>query len=270
MPIVSIIMSAYKKDNPIHLKKAILSIITQTLTDIEVIIIGDGELSLEQLSVLEEYIKADERVKVYRNEQNMGLGYSMNRAISLSRGKYIARMDADDISLPERLEKQVLYLEEHQDCDLVGTFAYEIDENENIVFHKRLPVTSDDIYYFLAKRDPFIHPSVMFRRNFFDKVGNYNIKVPLGIEDTELWCRAFLLKRTKGANIPEFIYIFRAGSGFYNRRRGLGNGIQELKLRCNHIRQNKLSPHYYIYPVTMFIVRMLPRKVVKLIYNVAR
>ena len=268
MPQVTVLMSVYVRIDPGYLEKAIASILAQTFDDFEFTIIADGRLTSCQQETLKRYAAADTRLTILQNDQRRGLSYSMNLGISLSKSDYVARMDADDVSLPERLEKQIALLEDHKDIEIVGTFVYEIDDADRIVFRKRLPVGPADLALFLAKRDPFVHPTVVFRRNVFGKVGLYNQELRTN-QDTDLWCRSFIAG-ARGANIPEFLYLFRRDKDFFDRRRGYRYAFNVLKLRCGYIRRIGLSFRYYTFPLLEFPVRVAPEFVTRAMFAVAR
>jgi glycosyltransferase involved in cell wall biosynthesis len=118
----------------------------------------------------------------------MGLTKSLNKAIRLARGEFIARMDADDIALPERFEKQVDFLEKHSDVALLGTAYYEIDEEGEVIGEKVFPHKDEEIKKIILKYNPFFHASVMVRREVFEIVGLYDESIPFA-QDYDLWLR---------------------------------------------------------------------------------
>jgi len=268
VPQVSVVMSVHRRVEPRFLEKAVTSIQVQTLKDYEFIIVLDGELTSGQIDILERAKKIDSRVTLLHSERRMGVAYSLNQAIVSSKSEYIARMDADDVSLPTRLERQVAFLEGHGSIDLVGTFAYEVDEEEKILFSKHLPVNSKELSMLLAKRDPFVHPTVIFRATFFERVGLYSSDF-LGLEDTELWSRAFTAG-ILGANIGEFLYMFRVDRDFLKRRRGKVYAREEARLRWNYIRDSRLPLYNCIYPLLTFSMRISPEWVLRRLYKFAR
>jgi glycosyltransferase involved in cell wall biosynthesis len=231
-------------------------------------IVVDGMLTSEQNEILERSSRNDSRIALLQNGEQMGIAYSLNRAIIYSKSKYIARMDADDVSLPERLERQVAFLERNREIDLVGTCAYEVDEEQRIVFKKYMPVNSSELPSFLAKRNPFIHPTVVFRRRFFERVGLYSSAF-FRNEDTDLWCRAFAAG-IAGANLGEFLYLFRVDKNFLDRRRGKVHAIEEASLRWNYIRNSGLPFYNFVYPLLTFSMRMTPEWTLRLLYRFAR
>lgn len=179
-PQVNVIMSIYNGEK--QLRESIESILNQTFTDFEFIIVNDGSTD-GSLEIIESYI--DSRIQIIDNEENIGLTKSLNKAIKKARGKYIARQDADDISLPTRLELQHEYLEKHPEVALLGTGIYVInemgDEIEKRIMHPN-PKKS------LLNGNRFIHGSVMFRKSVIDEIGAYNETLKYA-QDYELWLR---------------------------------------------------------------------------------
>lgn len=213
MPKISVIMSVYNGEK--FLEEAVLSVLNQTYKDFEFIIIDDGstDSSLEMLGGFE---KKDERIRLV-SRKNKGLTPSLNEGIKLAQGEYIARMDGDDISMPERFEKQLDFLEKNKEIALCGTWAINIDENGNEIGEYKTPTTHKEIKKMILFHNPFIHPSVMIRKSVFEKVGLYSEHFK-HIEDYELWTR--VLAHFKTANIQEFLLKYRiTGNGVTRKNR---------------------------------------------------
>jgi len=197
-PKISVVMSVYNGEK--HLRESIESILNQTFTDFEFIIVNDGSTD-NSLEIITSY--DDERIKIINNEENIGLTKSLNKAIKQARGVYIARQDADDISLSNRLELQFKFLEKHPEVALLGTGIYVIDENgdeiEKRIMHPN-PKRS------LLKGNRFIHGSVMFRKSVIDELGAYNETLRYS-QDYELWLR--LSKEYDVRNLTVPLYKLR-------------------------------------------------------------
>ena len=181
---ISVIMSVY--DEPIEwLSQAVDSIIAQTLIDFEFIIIVDNpNLKKNIKEYLESLIEKDNRVSVFYNETNIGLALSLNRGISLSNGDFLARMDADDISFPERLELEMDFLAK-QDADMVSTSGYVIDENSKVI--KRMDDLNIDPSNDLLYSNCILHPSVLMKKSVAVQLGCYrNFRRS---QDYDLWLR---------------------------------------------------------------------------------
>ncbi|WP_101689598.1 glycosyltransferase family 2 protein [Dysgonomonas massiliensis] len=200
MPKVSILMPVYNAEK--YLIEAVDSILNQTFRDWELIIINDGstDRSRELLSQI-----ADNRVIIVDNEKNLGLIDTLNKGINLSKGEYIARMDADDISTSERIEKQVQFMDSHPHHIMCGTNALVIDNSGKVTGKIRNLTDNQFLQINLLFSNPFIHPSMMIRRdilrsNLYDKQYKH-------IEDYELWCRIALLGEV--ANLQDDLLLYR-------------------------------------------------------------
>ena len=200
-PKVSVVMSVYNGEK--YLREAIESILNQTFTDFEFIIINDGSTDRTG-EILSNY--NDSRM-VIREQGNKGLAQSLNRGIRKSRGQYIARMDADDISNAERLEKQVSFLDTHPEYVMVGTNAMVMDKDGVMLYETNLSRNDEEIRVFLNSGNPFYHGSVMFRRDAVLKAGLYDETVVQYFEDYLLWHKLAVLG--KMANFPDVLYYYR-------------------------------------------------------------
>ena len=146
----------------------------------------------------------DSRIKVIR-QKNSGLALSLNKGISIATGAWIARMDADDVSMPMRLEKQLSYLEKHPEIDVLGTAAHLKAANGEDLGVKRMPESHDLLIQGMHKSSPFIHPSVMMRRKMLMSVGGYSENI-MRAQDYELWSRIF--KKYTFHNLQEPLLIY--------------------------------------------------------------
>lgn len=200
-PMVTVLMSVYNGEK--FLKEAMDSILTQTFTDFEFLIINDGSTD-NSVKIIESY--NDSRIRLINNEKNLKLIASLNKGISLARGKYIARMDCDDISSPMRLEKEVDFLENSLEYGLVGTFYTVIDGTGKEQYNKSYPSSNDLIKLFLSLNCPLAHGSIMGRTELF-RQNLYGSEEYSAVEDYELWTR--MTKVTKIHNIPEYLFKYR-------------------------------------------------------------
>ena len=186
-PFVSIIMSCFNETDQ-ELKSSIESILNQSYRDFEFIIVNDNPQKDRLKKILESYKLDDIRVKIINNETNIGLAKSLNKALSFSRGKYIARMDADDISYPNRLEKQVEYFKAHIDCDIISTNRDDIDEEDNIIRKSSAIIVDDKAIPQILKYGSIItHPSVMIKAETLKKLNGY--RAFKSSQDYDLWLR---------------------------------------------------------------------------------
>jgi glycosyltransferase involved in cell wall biosynthesis len=200
-PNVTVLMSVYNAEK--YLEKAIDSILNQTLKSFEFLIIDDGSND-RTAEILKSY--DDPRIKIITNEKNIGLTKSLNKGLRRIRGEYIARMDSDDISLPDRLAKQVYYLNTHPEVGVLGSATQIIDGCGNLSYIYRFPVEHGLIRWCLLFYNPIVHPSVMIRREVLDQIGGYHLHT-IRAQDYDLWWR--LSKVTRLGNLPDVLLYLR-------------------------------------------------------------
>jgi len=199
---ISVVMSVYNAEK--YLDEAIQSILNQTYKDFEFIIINDGSTD-KSLKIIKKYKSQDERI-VLISRENRGLVASLNEGIEKARGKYIARMDADDISLPDRFEEQLRFMEENSDIGVCGSWVEVFGENRRSAIWK-MATTDAKLRPRLLFSVTFAHPSVMMRKDLIDKYClKYNGKY-LHAEDYKFWLD--FSKHTKFANIPKVLFQYR-------------------------------------------------------------
>jgi len=199
IPKISVIMSVYNGEE--YSEESIKSILSQSFKNFEFIIVDDGSFDRTPM-ILKDWAKKDSRIKIITNKENIGLTRSLNKAIKIAQGEYIARQDADDISMSERLEKQFEFLEKHDEIKILGTFSYGINQRGEILRKNISSVSFQEIKKSLIKRNPFIHSSIMIEKETLNKSGLYNEKFKT-TQDYELWFR--ILKIAKGENLPLFL-----------------------------------------------------------------
>ncbi|WP_443668823.1 glycosyltransferase [Holdemanella porci] len=210
---ISVIMSTYKEDERL-LRESIESILNQTYRDFEYIIILDYPDNDVHKSVIEEYALKDDRIHFYINEKNMGLTDSLNRGLSLCHGEYIARMDADDISLPNRLERQMKYLEKNH-YDLIGGITEMINENGSLLYSiKSVPTDPKKINKALRYSQCIAHPTWLGKKEVFEKNAGYR-HMPL-CEDYDFTLRA-VLNGFVISNLNEAVLKYRMTSNSISR-----------------------------------------------------
>lgn len=210
---ISVIMSTYKEDERL-LRESIESILNQTYRDFEYIIILDYPDNDVHKSVIEEYALKDDRIHFYINEKNMGLTDSLNRGLSLCHGEYIARMDADDISLPDRLERQMKYLEKNH-YDLIGGITEMINENGSLLYSiKSVPTDPKKINKALRYSQCIAHPTWLGKKEVFEKNAGYR-HMPL-CEDYDFTLRA-VLNGFVISNLNEPVLKYRMTSNSISR-----------------------------------------------------
>ena len=218
-PLVSVIMSTYNRYD--YLSEAVESILNQTYKNLELIIVLEKSENQDKIEkILTKYI--DKRIKIIKNSKKLGFPASLNIGIDAAKGVYIARMDDDDISLPTRIEKQVIFMEENKDIGISGTAAQTFG-----IYTNPLNVITDpeELKIICLLKTPFIHPTVIMRKSMLDA---YNLRYSTEYfsEDYELWSRA--VSKVKFSNIDEKLLLYRSGAG------NLTNGDNEAKIHNSH------------------------------------
>lgn len=206
-------MAAYNEERDVG--RAIESILAQTFSAWELIVIDDGSTDAT-VEIVRSYAEKDDRIYLVCNETNLELSASLNKGIGLARADLIARADADDINLPERLSRQYEYLQTHDEIDVLGTAAYLLDEAGNRVNSYSHPLTHAELIAMPFLKTLFFHPSVMIRRRFFEVAGLYNPQYSYA-EDKELWLRGLSVGCCY-ANLPEQLIEYSTGGYVKNWR----------------------------------------------------
>ena len=254
MPKISVIMGIYNTNSPDMLKAAIDSILNQTFKDFEFIICDDGSTD-GTYELVKKLTAHDIRVRLLKNEKNMGLAFSLNHCLQEASGQYIARMDADDVSLPNRLEKEYLFLEHHPDFALVSCWADLFDEGG--VWGLRKNIARPDKKTLLFG-PPFIHPTVLMRKSVLEKMGGYRVAPETTrAEDYDLWMRMYAAGFA-GYILPEVLFQFREDSGAYSRRK-YRHRLEEAKVRYRGFKLLGLLPGAWPYVVKPLIVGLMPQ-----------
>lgn len=265
---IAVLLPVYKQDNPEYFKLSLESILAQNCQDVMVLIGVDGYVDgdlAQYLTTLEKY----DDVKVIYFDQNRGLACVLNDLIAIGRqldADFYARMDADDICLPDRFAKQLDYLLSYPDVDIVGGSIAEIDDegrlNGKVVGY---PPTHDECRRFFRYRDPVAHPATFFRKRFFEKCHGYRPEYRKN-QDTMLWYDAFRAGCVF-ANVQETVLQFRVTSDFYCRRNGLKRACQMLRSRMEINRGMHYDVTAYVFAVAMACMTIAPTWIKKWLYK---
>lgn len=215
----SVLMSVYHKENAEYLRTAMDSIWNQTIRTDDFVLVCDGPLNDELDAVIEAMRAAHpDTLHVVRLEKNGGLGNALNMGIKHCKHELVARMDSDDISRPDRCERQLKMFQEHPDISVVSGIVEEFTTSTSEIEARRVPPeTQNEIVQFAKKRNPFNHPCVMYKKSAVEAAGGYQDFYLL--EDYYLWIR-MLQKGITGYNLQEPLLWMRAGSDMYKRRAG--------------------------------------------------
>ena len=225
-PKVSIILPVYNGEK--YLKQAVQSVLWQTFSDFELIIINDGSTD-NSSNVIKTF--ADLRIRVV-DQENKGLISTLNIGVEMAKAEYIARIDADDIwSDPNKLAKQVKFLEENPEYVLVGTWAKIIDKTGQKTSVLKTPTTDEEIRNKILIKNGFTHPSVIFSKDACLKAGGFDEQEKY-VEDYGLWLRMGLIG--KFANIPEYLMSYRVHTGSVTRQKNLAQCKNSLAIIKKH------------------------------------
>ena len=254
---LSVLMSVYN-GRP-YLNKAIESILKQTYCDFEFIIIDDASTDGSR-GLLKQWADQDERIRLIFHDENRGLGYSLNEGVRKSRGKWVARMDADDISFLDRFERQVKYLNAHPDVDILSGCAIDFDEDGNPLRLRQVPPSHEDIIQLLWTI-PIIHPAVIFRRDAILEAGSYSPDLRRR-QDYDLWFRC-AAEGLRFANLAEPLIFYRFTDDYYQKN-DLGTAIDQVKIGWRGCRLIGAGPIAYFGVLAPLIRALLPRSMSKL------
>jgi len=238
-------MGIYNEEK--YLKEAIESILGQSFEDFEFIIIDDGSTD-ESPKILDKYANKDKRIKVV-HQKNIGLTKSLNKALKLAQGKYVARIDADDLARKSRFEKQVEFLQKHPKVGLVGSYVDAINERGKIIGRLVYPINDKEIRKVLIKKNPFCHSAVMFRKMIIEKTGGYDEDFSTG-EDYDFWMR--ISKYYQMANLPETLGAWRMRKNSITSQKNISQIKANLRIQIKAIKDG-LYPWYYL----IFLLRTI-------------
>lgn len=254
MPEVSVIMGVFNSAKKVGV--AIESILNQTFTDFEFIICDDASTD-NTYETIKEYAGKDKRIKLLKNEKNLGLAKTLNICLESARGKYIARMDDDDFSHPQRFEKQIKFLDENPEYAIVGTSKNYFDENG--IWGKAIHSGERTLIDIYCGRN-FTHPSVMMRREALESVGFYtDSPFTLRCEDYDLWCKLYY-KGYKGFNMSEILLDYCESKESIKRRK-FKYRVNGFKLRLYWRKKFALPKYYDFYAYKELIAGIIPKRV---------
>ena len=258
-PMISVIMGVYNQQDLEVFEKAVNSVLQQTYRNFEFLIYNDGSSIKKVNTYMKELESKDSRIRVIGSKANHGLGYALNRCIASARGKYLARMDADDISHPKRFEEEIRFLKDHPEYMWCGTNCKLVDDRgiwgEGV--RPEEPGTDDYLKY-----SPYIHPTVMYRASLFKKVAGYDEgKKTARCEDYELFMRLFGLGY-KGYNIQKCLLDYRVDRENYHNR-SWKNRFHEGQVRYEGFRGlGILWPKGWLYIFRPMVSRFVPSSMI--------
>ncbi|MFL2077010.1 glycosyltransferase [Marinilactibacillus psychrotolerans] len=244
----SVLMSLYIKEQPGYLKQSLESMFQQTVFPDEVVIVEDGPLTNELVDVLTNYLnKFPNVVNIVKLSKNEGLGKSLDVGLKHCRNELVARMDTDDISLPQRCEKQLKAFEEDSNLAIVGTMIDEfVDDPTQIVSSRVVPTDTEEIREFIKRRNAFNHPTVMFKKSAVITSGGYG-KLKRR-QDIDLFSR-MINKGFKAKNLKESLLLFRSNEENFKRRKSWRSCIDTIKAHWTIFQNNNCDINDLLYVI---------------------
>jgi len=253
----SVLMSVYIREKPLYLRQSINSLLNQTVKPDEIVIVKDGPLSKELDDVIQDYVSNYPNLfTIVTSENNMGLGLALNLGLKYCRNELVARMDSDDISLPDRCEKQLKVFQLDHRLDILGgNIAEFIDVESNIIGKRIVPSDDREIKKYIKKRCPFNHMTVMFKKTSVLRAGNY--QECFFNEDYYLWIR-MLEAGCKFGNIPDILVNVRVSQEMYKRRGGKKYFKSELFIQRYMLEKRIINLSRFFYNVFIrFVIQVI-------------
>jgi len=262
----SVLMTVYIKDNPHFIKQSIDSIYNQTYRTNDFVLICDGEITVEQESLVSYYQKEFENFHVIRLPQNVGLGVALKTGLTYCVNELVARMDNDDIALHERCESQVKFMMQNPEVAIVGSPVIEFDSTpESPIRIKKVPLSNEEIKKFSRRRNPFNHSTVMLRKSKIMSVGSYNDMRTN--QDVELWVRT-LNNGFIGANLSKPLVYFRFDENTYKRRKTWKNVNLLINVWKDFLKNRYCNLFDFLVVLfTQLAIFLMPTFLLKWVYN---
>lgn len=253
----SVLISVYHREKGEYLREALRSVFEQSVPPSEVVLVKDGILTDELDRVVEEFMKKYDILKVVTLPHNIGLGGALNEGMKKCSYELVARMDSDDICMPNRFEKQLAAFAEHGDITIVGGWISEFESNsQEIISYRKPPQTDRELKIFAKSKCPFNHVTVMFKKSAVQDAGGYQHLYLL--EDYWLWIRMI----NNGAllhNVQRILVNVRGGTAMVARRGGYKYAKSEVRLQTNMLSMGMINILTYCKNVFIrFSVRVIP------------
>lgn len=264
---LSVLMSTYCKERPDYLDAALRSVWTeQVRKPDQIVLVEDGELSDALENVVQRWKRTiGEPLTLVANKVNRGLASALNDGIAYVTGDLIARMDSDDIAMPMRLKVQEKYMQEHEDVDILGGSIQEFNDEGTLDIVRHYPTTMDEVRKYIYRASPVAHPTVVFRKRFFDEGFRYSSKYHI-CEDVTLWFEAIQSGHIIN-NTTDVVLRFRRNDSVM-KRRGREKAWNEFKAYSEGLyNMYGLLTYKHAYTVARLVFRLLPTSVIRFIYN---
>jgi len=266
-PLISVVMSVFNDDK--YVRRAIDSILNQTLKEFEFIIINDASKDAS-LEIIRSYARKDRRIQLINNTRELRLARSLNLGVSIAKADFIARMDPDDVSFPKRLEIQYIYLKKHPNIAVVGTNLSIVNEDKKEISVRDYPTRSEDLKKIMLRYSPFAHPSIMLRKKVFKEFGGYDPNMRL-CEDIDFWFK--IGTKYDFGNIPERLVQYTLSKKSGTHRNVRQTELLGFKIKLNAIMKHGYRPSLYdfFYNLLQFITMwIMPAGLRIKLYNEVR
>lgn len=265
---ISVLISVYKSEHPQYLDQSLTSVWTnQVLKPDEIVLVQDGPLHHELYNIINKWkIILKDKLRLINNETNLGLTKSLNKGLSVIQSDLIARMDSDDIADPMRFKIQCDFLEKNPEIYVVGTAIQEFNDSNINLGIRYYPRDTQEAIKSMYKANPIAHPSVMIRREVFDKGLKYNERYRTS-QDLALWFD-IILSGYAIYNLQKPLLYFRRDDAVFKRRAKLKDSFLELKIHEAGIyKLYGFSPYKSLFPIFRFIFRLLPNSLIRSFYD---
>lgn len=263
----SAVVCVYEKDNADHFETAVNSLLEQTLLPDEIIIVGDGKLSRALYDKIESLQKRYSGVKFFELEKNVGIGAASNFGITKCKHELVAKMDSDDISLPERIEKQVAEFEKDPSLSMLGGQIEEFANNDpdRVVSRRKVPTSYEEIVHFARRRSPLNNPTIMFRKDAVQSVGGYP---EMNRAEDYLLFAKLIAADEELRNLPDVIVKYRLDAGNIKRRKSWANTKEMIHSRKEAYKLGVARWSDYVFMKFAFLGLFLtPSFIAKLLYK---
>lgn len=263
----SVLMSVYDKENPIFFSKSIESVLNQTIMPSEIVIVKDGYLNSELNDVINYFSnKYINTFKIVSIDENLGLGNALNVGIKNCSNELVARMDSDDICLPNRFELQIHEFEVDSELSICSGHILEFEDDiENVLSIRKVPISNNEIIKYSKKRNPFNHMAVMYKKSRVIEAGNY-IEINLA-EDYYLWVR-MISSCCKAKNINKPLVYVRVGKSMIKRRGGLNYALKIIKLQKLFYNMGYIKSYEFLINCTIrIVISIIPNRLRELFYR---
>lgn len=262
---LSVLMSVYGKEKAEYLKTALQSLYSQTHVPEEIVLVKDGPLTEELERVITEFVEEKENLKVISLPESVQLGRALQEGLKHCTQELVARMDSDDVSLPQRFEKQLIFMEEHPELDVSGGWIEEFTDADEKCGVRQTPVHPEEFRNYLKFRNPMNHVTVIFKKASVLEAGGYR-HVP-GFEDYDLWTR-MLLQGKNFQNLPEILVEVRTNPDMYGRRGGMAYFKRNAAFRKKQYKRKVINlAEYFLSLCIAFLVAVQPTGLRRLVYQ---